>query len=100
MSVRKNTLDGLFAGIEDITDAGGRVVNTVLYSQQGNCSSIIETENPVPQYCADADRYYAFMNVLDQILQTLGEGHLLQTGLSPRHHTGDGVLDRELFSLL
>ena len=73
MSVRKNTLDGLFAGIEDITDAGGRVVNTVLYSQQGNCSSIIETENPVPQYCADADRYYAFMNVLDQILQTLGD---------------------------
>ena len=78
MSVRKNTLDGLFTGIEDITDTRGRVVNTVLYSQQGNCSSIIETENPVPQYCADADRYYAFMNVLDQILQTLGEGYALQ----------------------
>ena len=78
MSVRKNTLDGLFSGIEDITDARGKVVNTVLYSKAGNYSSIFEIENPVQQYCTDADQYYAFMNVLDHILQTLGEGYALQ----------------------
>ena len=50
MSVRKNTLDGLFSGIEDITDARGKVVNTVLYSKAGNYSSIFEIENPVQQY--------------------------------------------------
>ena len=78
MSTRKNTLDGLFTGIEEITDARGRVVNTVLYSKAGNYSSIFEIENPVQQYCTDADQYYAFMNVLDHILQTLGEGYALQ----------------------
>ena len=78
MSTSKNTLDGLFTGIEDITDARGRVVNTVLYSKAGNYSSIFEIENPVQQYCTDADQYYAFMNVLDHILQTLGEGYALQ----------------------
>ena len=78
MSVRKNTLDGLFSGIEDITDAKGRLVNTVLYNRMGNYSSIFEIENPVQQYCTDADQYYAFMNVLDHILQTLGEGYALQ----------------------
>jgi len=78
MSVRKNTLDGLFSGIEDITDAKGRLVNTVLYNKAGNYSSIFEIENPVQQYCTDADQYYAFMNVLDHILQTLGEGYALQ----------------------
>ena len=38
MSTRKNTLDGLFTGIEDITDARGRVVNTVLclYERAGS----------------------------------------------------------------
>ena len=78
MSVRKNTLDGLFSGIEDITDAKGRLVNIVLYNRMGNYSSIFEIENPVRQYCTDADQYYAFMNVLDHILQTLGEGYALQ----------------------
>ena len=78
MSARKNTLDGLFSGIEDITDARGRLLNTVLYNKAGSYSSIFEIENPVQQYCTDADQYYAFMNVLDHILQTLGEGYALQ----------------------
>ena len=78
MSARKNTLDGLFSGIEDITDARGRLLNTVLYNKAGSYSSIFEVENPVQQYCTDADQYYAFMNVLDHILQTLGEGYALQ----------------------
>ena len=78
MSVRKNTLDGLFSAIEDITDAQGRWLNTVLYNKAGNYSSVFEIENPVQQYCTDADQYYAFMNVLDHILQTLGEGYALQ----------------------
>lgn len=78
MSVRKNTLDGLFSGIEDIKDARGKVVNTVLYSQQGNYSSIFEIENPVQQYCTDAEQYFAFMNVLYHILQTLGKDYALQ----------------------
>ena len=78
MSSKKQVFDSLFTGIEDITDSKGHVTNTVLYSKNGNPSSVFEIENPVQQWCTDADQYYAYMNIWDNVLQTLGEGYCLQ----------------------
>ena len=78
MSSKKQVFDSLFTGIEDITDSKGHVTNTVLYSKNGNPSSVFEIENPVQQWCTDADQYYVYMNIWDNVLQTLGEGYCLQ----------------------
>ena len=51
MSSKKQVFDSLFTGIEDITDSKGHVTNTVLYSRNGNPSSVFEIENPVQQWC-------------------------------------------------
>lgn len=74
----KKPLDGLFAQLQDIKDANGNVQNTVLFSKNGNPSVIIEIENPVQQYATDADLYIAYMDILNNIVQTLGEGYALQ----------------------
>ena len=78
MSTHKRPLDGLFAQLQDIRDAKGNIQNTVLFSKNGNPSVIIEIENPVQQYATDADLYIAYMDVLNNIVQTLGEGYALQ----------------------
>ena len=78
MSSKKQVFDSLFTGIEDITDSKGKVTHTVLYSKNGNPSSVFEIENPVQQWCTDADQYYAYMNIWDNVIQTLGEGYCLQ----------------------
>ena len=75
---KRKPLNGLFAQLQDVKDKQGRHLNTVLFSERGDCSVIIEVENPVLQFCTDADRYYAYMDVLDNIVQTLGEGYALQ----------------------
>ena len=53
-------------------------MNTVLFSKNGNPSVIIEIENPVQQYATDAVQYVAYTDVLNNIVQTLGEGYALQ----------------------
>ena len=78
MTNKKKPLDGLFAQLQDIKDADGKVQNTVLFSKHGNPSVIIETENPVQQYATDAAQYVAYTDVLSNIVQTLGEGYALQ----------------------
>ena len=54
MANKKKPLDGLFAQLQDIKDANGKLMNTVLFSKNGNPSVIIEIENPVQQYATDA----------------------------------------------
>ena len=78
MSNKKKPLDGLFAQLQDIKDGSGKMLNTVLFSKNGNPSVIIEIENPVQQYATDAVQYIAFTDVLNNIVQTLGEGYALQ----------------------
>ena len=78
MSNKKKPLDGLFAQLQDIKDGSGKLLNTVLFSKNGNPSVIIEIENPVQQYATDAVQYVAFTDVLNNIVQTLGEGYALQ----------------------
>jgi hypothetical protein len=78
MSNKKKPLDGLFAQLQDIKDGSGKLLNTVLFSKNGNPSVIIKIENPVQQYATDAVQYVAFTDVLNNIVQTLGEGYALQ----------------------
>ena len=75
---KKKPLNGLFAQLQDVKDEHGQHLNTVLFSAKGDCSVIIEVENPVQQYCTDADQYFAYTDVLSNIVQTLGEGYALQ----------------------
>ena len=78
MSTKNKPLDGLFAQLQDIKDANGKLINTVLFSKNGNPSVIIEIENPVQQYATDAVQYVVYTDVLNNIVQTLGEGYALQ----------------------
>ena len=75
---KKSKIDGLFAELEDIKDARGNLLNTVLFSSRGDGSVFIEIENPVQQYATDAALYMAYMDVLANIVDTLGEGYALQ----------------------
>ena len=75
---KKKPMNGLFAQLQDVKDAQGHHLNTVLFSDKGDCSVIIEVENPVQQYCTDQDQYFAYADVLNNIVQTLGEGYALQ----------------------
>ena len=91
---KKKPLDGLFAQLQDIKDDNGNLLNTVLFSEKGDCSVIIEIENPVQQYCTDAEQYMMFTDVLnncaEQYRPDIGRGlcasetgYLLQAVLSP-----------------
>lgn len=75
---KKRTFDSLFAQLEEIRDDKGNLINTVLYSKRGEPSVIIEIENPVQKYCADEAQYYMYMDILNNIISSLGEGYLLQ----------------------
>lgn len=79
MAKRKDKpFDKLYAQLEEIKDAKGELMNTVLFTKNGNPSVIIQIENPVQHYCTEAALYYGYADVLGNILQTLGEGYCLQ----------------------
>lgn len=75
---KKKAMDNLYTGIYDEYDAQGKLLNTVLYSINGNYSVTFEMTNPVRQYCSDAEQYFAFTDLFSTILQTLGEGYCIQ----------------------
>ena len=75
---KERPFDKLYAELEEIKDARGEVMNTVLFSKNGNWSIIIEIENPIQQYCTDAELYYSYADILSNIIQTLGEGYCIQ----------------------
>lgn len=75
---KERPFDKLYAELEEIKDARGEVMNTVLFSKNGNWSVIIEIENPIQQYCTDAELYYSYADILSNIIQTLGEGYCIQ----------------------
>lgn len=51
---KERPFDKLYAELEEIKDARGEVMNTVLFSKNGNWSVIIEIENPIQQYYASS----------------------------------------------
>ena len=65
MFSKKRVIDGYFSQLQDVTGDDGRFLNTVLFSKNGDCSVIIEIENPVQQYSTDAELYMDFMDVLN-----------------------------------
>ena len=75
---KERPFDKLYAELEEIKDARGEVMNTILFSKNGNWSVIIEIENPIQQYCTDAELYYSYADILSNIIQTLGEGYCIQ----------------------
>ena len=75
---KERPFDKLYAELEDIRDARGNLINTVLFSKNGNWSVILEIENPIQQYSTDATLYYAYTDILNNIIQTLGEGYCIQ----------------------
>ena len=84
--------DKLYAELEDIKDARGNLMNTVLFSKNGNWSVIIEKENPVQQYCTDAALYYGYADILNNIIQTLG--------IASKSRTSSAVRDMPMTSLM
>lgn len=75
---KERPFDKLYAELEDIRDARGNLINTVLFSKNGNWSVILEIENPIQQYSTDATLYYTYTDILNNIIQTLGEGYCIQ----------------------
>lgn len=65
---KKKPMNGLFAQLQDVKDEQGRHLNTVLFSDKGDCSVIIEVENPVQQYCP-----YFFPYCFSFDIQVIGE---------------------------
>lgn len=79
MAKRKDKpFEKLYAQLEDIKDSREVIMNTVLFTKNGNPSVMIEIENPVQQYCTDVELYYGYSDILNNIIQTLGEGYCLQ----------------------
>lgn len=75
---KERPFDKLYAELEDIRDARGNLINTVLFSKNGNWSVILEIENSIQQYSTDTSLYYAYTDILNNIIQTLGEGYCIQ----------------------
>ena len=50
----------------------------VIYDRKGNYSVMIRMENPVEQYCADREQYYAACRLYKGIIDTMGEGYSVQ----------------------
>lgn len=70
---RKNIFKDIYFSIEELSDGMG-----VMYTKGGDCSATILMENPVEQYSANAEAYYAFNSLFTSLVQTLGEGYAIQ----------------------
>ena len=75
---KRKSIDGIIIGFDEIKNEDGILRHTVMYTKEGNPSVIFQMQNPVLKFNADASQYYAFIDVLKNILQTLGEGYSLQ----------------------
>ena len=67
---RKRVFRDIYFSVED-NDIG------VIYTKTGEYSAILEIENPVQKYSADADCYYDFCHLFSAVVQTLGEGYAI-----------------------
>lgn len=65
--------DGIYAGVETRDNNVA-----VLYSNVGVPSVIFEIENPVTQMCTDGEMYGWYLDILRNVIDTIGEGYALQ----------------------
>ena len=68
---RKRVFRDIYFSVEDNDGIG------VIYTKTGEYSAILEIENPVQKYSADADSYYDFCHLFSAVVQTLGEGYAI-----------------------
>lgn len=66
---RANIFKDIYFSIEDIDGVG------VIYTKSGEYSAVLKIENPVQKFSADIDCYYGYTNLLESVLNTLGEGY-------------------------
>lgn len=69
---KKKIFDGVFTQLQETEGSA------VLFDAKGAPSVIFQITNPVQQLCTDAEQYCRYHSVLSNILQTVGEGYLLQ----------------------
>ena len=68
---RANIFKDIYFSVEQINGIG------VIYSKYGEYSAVLKMENPIQKYSADIDSYYSFVNLMTDVLETLGEGYAL-----------------------
>jgi len=72
MAVKKKIFDGVFSQLQETEGS------SVLFDAKGAPSVIFQIVNPVQQLCTDAEQYCAYHMVLSNIMQTVGEGYVMQ----------------------
>ncbi|WP_289148382.1 TraG family conjugative transposon ATPase [uncultured Bacteroides sp.] len=91
---RKRIFRDIYFSVEDNDGIG------VIYTKTGEYSAVLEMENPVQKYSADADRYYDFCHLFTAVAQTLGEGYAIhkQDVFSRRRFSQSDAKDKEFLS--
>jgi len=69
---KAKAFENIYFTFEEDSDKG------IVYTAKGDYSAILRIVNPVRKYSADAEGYYQFTRVLENILHTLGEGYAIQ----------------------
>ncbi len=91
---RKRVFRDIYFSVEDNDGIG------VIYTKTGEYSAVLEMENPVQKYSADADRYYDFCHLFSAVAQTLGEGYAIhkQDVFSRRRFSQADAKEKEFLS--
>lgn len=91
---RKRIFRDIYFSVEDNDGIG------VIYTKTGEYSAVLEMENPVQKYSADADRYYDFCHLFTAVAQTLGEGYAIhkQDVFSRQRFSQSDAKDKEFLS--
>ncbi len=91
---RKRVFRDIYFSVEDNDGIG------VIYTKTGEYSAVLEMENPVQKYSADADRYYDFCHLFSAVAQTLGEGYAIhkQDVFSRRRFSQADANEKEFLS--
>lgn len=69
---RAKIFEDIYFSVEDVNGAG------IIYTKKGDYSAVLQMENPVKKYSADAESYYDFTTLMASVLQLLGDGYALQ----------------------
>ena len=68
---RAKIFEDIYFSVEEVNGTG------VIYTKKGDYSAVLQMENPVKKYSADAESYYDFTNLIASVLQILGDGYAM-----------------------
>lgn len=66
---RAKIFEDIYFSVEDVNGAG------IIYTKKGDYSAVLQMENTVKKYSADAESYYDFTTLMASVLQLLGDGY-------------------------